>query len=142
MNKISLSNLSELLSQKGFRLTKNRTRVFEAILSHEEALSMTDIELILEDIDKSTIFRSLQLFVEVGALHRIDDGSGIFKFALSSKDGHPISTAHAHFFCLKCERTYCIEGISSPLSFSLPEGFTTETINLVIKGICASCRKH
>ncbi|KXB37255.1 transcriptional regulator, Fur family [Bacteroidales bacterium KA00251] len=141
MKKLSLSQLATLLTQKGFRLTKSRSRVYEILLKHEEALSMIDIELLLDDVDKSTVFRSLQLFVEVGALHRIDDGTGIYKFALSSADERPINAGHAHFFCLKCERTYCIEGISSPLSLSLPEGFTTETINLVIRGICANCKK-
>lgn len=142
MKKISLSELSILLSKKGFRLTKNRAKVFETLATHESALSLFDLELILETIDKSTIFRCLQLFQEVGALHRIDDGSGIYKFALSRDNVSHLSASHAHFYCLKCEQTYCIEGISMPVSFNLPEGFCSDSINLVIKGTCANCKKR
>ncbi len=141
MPKLTSSELEALLMKNGARLTENRALVYSTLAKADAALSLNDIELLLEDIDKSTIFRSLQLFQEVGALHRIDDGTGIYKYALSKQDGQDINATHAHFFCLKCERTYCIEGIAFPMKLILPDGYTSQSINLVIRGVCANCRK-
>lgn len=137
----ALREATTQLDKRGYRMTNNRARVFRAIWQHEEALSLTDLELILYDMDKSTIFRTLQLFSEVGILHRIDDGTGSYKYAPSAINGEEISKAHAHFFCTRCERTFCIEGIPTPCKLALPDGFTSESLNVVIHGVCASCQR-
>lgn len=140
MKQVSLSDLSSVLAKRGHRLTKSRARIYEVVAGHQEALSLADIELLLEEFDKSTIFRCLQLFQEAGVIHRIDDGTGIYKFALSSKI-QDLDAIHAHFYCIYCRRTYCIEGCAIPMKINLPEGFDSESLNLVIRGRCANCKK-
>lgn len=142
MEKRPLDAVGDCLASHGARLTDNRALVYNTLAQAEAALSLSDIELLLEEVDKSTIFRSLQLFLEVGLLHRIDDGSGIFKYALTSTREADIARTHAHFYCTQCERTYCIEGVACPNKINLPEGYTLESANLVIKGCCANCRKR
>lgn len=132
------SKLATLLSNSGVRLTPIREQIYEAINGHEEALSMMDIELLLDTVDKSTISRSLHIFLEVGAVHKIDDGTGVYKFAVSPFDIEEIQP-HAHFYCDKCARTYCIDEIALPSAINLPEGFRYKSLNLVFKGVCPNC---
>ena len=69
----------------------------------------------------------------------IDDGTGSLKYALCSSDCDcEIDDLHTHFYCTHCRRTFCLRGVAVP-QVGLPDGFSAETINFVIKGICADC---
>ena len=72
-------------------------------------------------------------------VHGIDDGTGSLKYALCSSDCDcEIDDLHTHFYCTHCRRTFCLRGVAVP-QVGLPDGFSAETINFVIKGICADC---
>lgn len=141
------TKLNAQLAIKRKRLTPTREEIYNVLCSHDEALSMMDIELLTDTIDKSTISRTIHLFLEVGAIHKIDDGTGIFKFATS-----PLITTedapHAHFFCTVCQRTYCLDETTASSLFDvhantkndiLPEGFICKSISILIKGSCPRC---
>ena len=49
-----------------------------------------------------------------------------------------IDDLHTHFYCTHCRRIFCLRGVAVP-QVGLPDGFSAETINFVIKGICADC---
>ena len=49
-----------------------------------------------------------------------------------------IDDLHVHFYCTNCHRTYCLRNIHIP-TVSLPQHFTAESINYVIKGLCDHC---
>ena len=90
-------------------------------------------------VDKSTLFRTLTLFLAHHLVHGIDDGTGSLKYALCSSDCDcEIDDLHTHFYCTHCRRTFCLRGVAVP-QVGLPDGFSAETINFVIKGICADC---
>lgn len=133
--------LNEQLQVHGYRLTSNREVIFNAIYKHQEALSLQDLELLLEPLDKSTISRTLNIFLRCGVIHKIDDGSGIHKYAISEKEHQSGNShaLHAHFFCEKCQRTYCIDELVLPLSITLPHGYSYNSLSLVLKGTCPQC---
>ncbi|MCX2744177.1 transcriptional repressor [Mangrovivirga sp. M17] len=127
------------LKKRNIRPTAMRLIVLKELYESEVAMSLSELELKLENSDKATLYRTLKKFEENQLIHSIDDGSGSIKYALcdegctcDSKD------QHVHFHCEKCLSTYCITNIGIP-QLTLPKGFISNSANLVFKGICLSC---
>ena len=129
----------ERLERKGIRVTSIRILVMEALMRASRTMSLADLETELETVDKSSIFRTLELFEEHHVVHAIDDGSGSVKYELcEGGDECSISDMHTHFYCEECHRTFCLKEISVP-QVELPEGFHANSINYIVKGICPEC---
>ncbi|PTB88874.1 transcriptional repressor, partial [Marivirga lumbricoides] len=47
--------------------------------------------------------------------------------------------AHIHFHCDQCGQTYCLPRFRIP-HFELPENFSKNEVNLMVKGICPDCK--
>ena len=83
--------------------------------------------------------RILKLFEEKGLVHKIEDGSGIAKFALETAGENGANDKlHLHFHCSKCGETQCLTDQTIP-NISLPKGFKATDANLVVKGLCDKC---
>ena len=128
----------KLLSHQ-VRPTANRELVLRLIAESDRAVSLSDIEAALETVDKSTIFRILNLFLEHHLLHAIEDGSGVLKYEIcSGEEECTIDDMHIHFYCESCHQTFCFKTIHVP-TVELPEGFVMHSINYMVKGICPKC---
>ena len=82
----------------------------------------------------------MKAFEEKGIVHQIEDGTGIIKYALCEENcecevGNDL---HLHFHCNNCNETVCLTEHKIP-HINLPDGYITEDINLVVKGICEKC---
>ena len=105
----------------------------------EQAVSLLDLENKLDTVDKSTIFRTITLFVSHHLAHSVDDGTGSLKYAVcDSECTCAVKDLHTHFYCEYCHKTFCLENIHVPV-VDLPEGFAVRSINYVLKGCCAEC---
>lgn len=130
--------LSKLLEHFGVRATPVRFLLYKALEKETSAVSLTDLETELGTVDKSSIFRNLQLFLETGLIHQIQDGSGVAKYALNQSLGK----SHAHFTCEVCGETICLESLSLDLhDLPLPEGYEAGGYTLLIKGLCPRCKR-
>ncbi|MCM1504845.1 MAG: transcriptional repressor [Muribaculum sp.] len=125
----------------GLRPSPVRTLIFGALSEASLPVSSLDIEMRLETVDRSSITRSLALFVEKGLVHVVDDGSGALKYELCRAGGHHglDDDSHPHFHCIKCGTTECLDGVQIP-TVCLPGGYSAISINYVIKGICSRCQ--
>jgi Fur family ferric uptake transcriptional regulator len=115
--------------------------VLEAFYKNSSsALSNQEIENEIQVSDRVTLYRTLKTFEKSGLIHQAIDGSGTTKYALCHNDcsNHEHLDNHAHFHCVSCEKTTCLEEIETP-SVNLPKGFTSQESYLVIKGICETC---
>ena len=127
------------LKARDIRPTALRLLILRTMAGFDRAFSLADLEEELDTVDKSTLFRTLTLFLAHHLVHGIDDGTGSLKYALCSSDCDcEIDDLHTHFYCTHCRRTFSLRGLAVPL-LCLPDGFSAETINFVIKGICADC---
>lgn len=132
----------KLLQQHGIKPTSNRILVAKALAEEEYPSSLTELEEKLVSVDKSGIFRSLTLFREQHLVHTIEDGEGGIKYELCmshAKDED--DDMHVHFYCEKCHKMYCLYGTPIP-HVPLPGGFSRDSANYVIKGICAACNSQ
>ena len=127
------------LKHRGIRPTATRLHILRNMMRGDEAVSLPDMERYLPTVDKSTISRTLSLFLLNRLVHVIDDGSGSLKYAVCSDDCDcSVEDEHTHFYCTSCHRTFCLKHIAVPV-VDLPPGFTLSSINYVLKGLCPEC---
>ena len=112
------------LVRRDIKPTAIRLLVIKEMMQAERAVSLLDLETLLDTVDKSTISRTIALFLSHHLIHSIDNCV--------------VQDLHSHFYCEKCHRTFCLEGTHIPV-IDLPEGFTLHSINYVLKGICQEC---
>ncbi len=130
------------LNDRNIKPTSIRLLIIKAMMEFEHAFSLFDLELKLETVDKSTIYRTIQLFQENGIIHSIDDGTHSLKYSVCEDTCEcDINDLHTHFHCRSCNQTYCLNAIPIP-KVTLPAGFVLENANFVLKGICMYCTKY
>lgn len=129
------------LESKGIRPTANRILVMKTLMGEQNPQSLSNLERKMVSMDKSSIFRTLTLFLEHDVVHAFEDGRGVLCYELCEEKGAcDHHDGHIHFYCEACQRSFCMEDIHIP-SFELPEGFYPHSISFVIKGECPDCRK-
>ncbi|MFA6831561.1 MAG: transcriptional repressor [Bacteroidaceae bacterium] len=135
------NQIGNLLEHKKIRSTINRINIYQAILQQSNTFSLFDIEDLLLDLDKSTIFRAMTLFEEKHLIHGIEDGSGSKKYCLCPNQGYcQQDEGHCHLHCEVCGTTICLDKITIP-EVTIPDGFIVKKANYIIQGICADCAK-
>jgi len=134
-------NIEDFLQTKKIRPTAMRILTFKFLDGQKVATSLTDIENAFEKSDRTTLYRTLKTFEENGVVHKIDDGSGVTKYALCEENCNcEVETdLHLHFHCNLCGETICLTNHKIP-HINLPEGYLAEDVNLVVKGICEKCK--
>ena len=141
---MSSDNITHMLEHRGIKPTAVRMLVLREMLTGSDAFSLQTLEERLDTVDKSTIYRCITLFLTHHLLHAIDDGTGSFKYAVCSsschcgEEGEHLDDLHAHFYCERCHRTFCLSRIQVPV-VALPDLFVIHDINYVLKGVCAEC---
>lgn len=129
------------LERKGVRATVNRILIFSELQDIGRAVSLKDLEERMLNLDKSSIFRVLTLFEQQDVVHAFEDGRGIVHYELCRHEGEDHhSHGHLHFYCERCQQTYCLEDAEVP-EVRLPEGFVPHSVSFVLKGICPKCGK-
>ena len=131
-----MESSEKFLRESGIRPTSTRVLIWEKLNEVPFAFSLTDIENLIPDIDRSTIFRTLVVFEEHHLLHSIDDGSGAQKYCVAMSE----EEKHVHITCNICHHTYCCKSLLVP-KVEVPEGFQVIETSYVIKGICGECSK-
>lgn len=129
----------DLLAEREIQPTAIRILVLQAMMQANRSVSLLDLENMLDTVDKSSIFRTITLFLSHHLIHSIDDGTGSFKYAVcSSHCDCEVNDLHTHFHCEGCNKTFCFTNIPTPV-VNLPQGFTLSSINYVLKGFCPDC---
>lgn len=131
---------SRLVSRK-IKPTAMRLLVLDYLLKQPSAVSLTDIEAAFEKSDRITIYRTLKTFEDHALIHSINDGNGSTKYALCQEGcecNYP-NDIHLHFYCEKCERTFCLPKVKIP-SLSIPDTFSLNHVSLVGRGTCDRCK--
>lgn len=134
-----MKDTDDKLTSRNIKPTAMRELVLDILTEQKMAISLSDLEQKFHKSDRVTLYRTLKTFEENKLIHSIDDGTGAVKYALckESCQCHP-EDLHVHFFCLKCQHTFCLSDIPIP-SINLPVNFSMENINMVVKGVCSNC---
>jgi len=133
---------------QGYKFTPQRRLVLEVFLENEaDHLSAEEVYQLAREKDReigiATIYRTLDLLVEVGILHKSDFGDGRRRYELSQEgqeDHH-----HHHLICLQCRQ---IQEVEEDLLNQLEglverdKGFLIVDHRVQFFGYCRECRER
>ena len=132
----------EILKKAGLSVTESRKTILDLFFAAQGALAHADIERHSSiNIDRVTVYRTLQTFVESGIIHQIPTTDNTILYALckdSCEVGHH-HDEHVHFICVSCNKTNCLDDVMVPM-VKLPKGFLPIQTAMVVKGTCIDCR--
>ena len=138
---MSQHDLEHLLQEAGLKKTKARLYVLGKIADSKWALSHKELEdLAPKELDRVTIYRTLNSFEEQGIIHKIlnDEGTSHFAMCAHTCDHHHHHDNHVHFHCSNCKKIYCLDDFNVS-NISVPQGFKVKTSDLKLEGNCAEC---
>ena len=78
--------MENILAEHGVKATANRLVIARALADAHRPLTMTELEDMLETIDKSNIFRALQLFRDAHLVHVLEDTGGGVRYTILTTD--------------------------------------------------------
>jgi len=100
-----VENLDKIKRQ-GFRLTKPRQLLLKTLTYHP--LTIQEIATLLHkkksSVDLVSIYRSLELFIQIGIVNAVEFGDGKKRYELNNPFHH-----HHHLICRKCGTVKDIE---------------------------------
>ncbi len=125
------------LEAHGYRVTGARRKVVEAILRLDREFTAEELCHQLPGVGRATVYRSIKLLVEEGALCRVllENGSLQYRVGMS---GH-----HHHMSCVVCGSVSDLVGCdvgSEIKALAERSGFDVEGHWLEVYGRCPSCR--
>ncbi|WP_461533051.1 Fur family transcriptional regulator [Sinomicrobium sp.] len=131
------------IERKGVKATPVRMLTLEQLCKDHNAKSLSELQILLDTVDKATIYRTLKTFEKHGIIHAIDTDSDAVKYALCSPycAAEEHTHTHPHFVCEKCSATYCLEETKISL-LQFPEDHAVNSVAVIIKGRCPSCREN
>ncbi|MCR5076881.1 MAG: transcriptional repressor [Prevotella sp.] len=134
--------IERLLDEHGIRPTANRIVIARALALMDYPVSMKELETRVQTIDKSNVFRTLSLFKEHHLVHQLEDGNDVVRYELClSHDSEEDDDMHVHFYCERCQRTFCLSDTPVP-QVDLPSGYEKMAVNYMVKGLCPACSRR
>jgi len=132
----------EQLKLRGLRLTVQRKLVLEALHDQANPVSAEDVFTLIQSIepslDRSTVYRTLDLLKEIGLVQEINSNDRQNYFELCGT-----RLPHVHMVCQKCGGIFTVDqkvfdSVQLILQKSL--GFEAQWTQMTIPGICQGCR--
>lgn len=124
------------------RKTKSQTAILDLLQKEPNALSHDGITAKLgKEMDRVTIYRILNRFVEDGLAHRIvaDDGRQYFASCQQGCSHDHTAHGHLHFRCVVCDQVECVPG---EVDYRLPDGYRVDNSNIILSGSCRACKEE
>jgi Fur family transcriptional regulator, ferric uptake regulator len=129
-----------IIRAAGCRVTDQRLRILDAVCDGHGHTTLGEIyaraRRVDQSIDRSTLYRTLKLFVKLGLVVSADIGTGETYYEIT-KPRH-----HHHLVCHKCGSGQEIDNeVFQGLSKAVlaKHRFNVETDHLVLFGICEAC---
>ena len=138
---VSIESAYTCLKNQGFKLTNARKAVLNVIFHEEQHLNSTEIieKVGVQNprIGRASIFRSLELFTELGIIRPTNYDAQSSRYVVMEEDGH-----HAHLVCNQCKRVIDLGDcrLENMLNeFAEENGFELTGHLLELYGVCRKC---
>lgn len=131
--------LQSILQKAGYRYTTPRQQVFACLSRTNTALSMGEITKLCSSIDRTSIYRTLELFTELRLINVITRGWKSF-YELAE----PFKPHHHHFTCDSCGEVLSIvsEAVENVIKqIESVQNVRVTTHSFELHGTCESCQK-
>jgi Fe2+ or Zn2+ uptake regulation protein len=130
-------DMLSVLEDQGYRLTGQRRTVISLLDRKEEGFSAEEICEELPGIGRATVYRTIKLLVDTGALCKLSLPDGTSKYSPSRVEHHH------HTFCIRCGtvgefRASTVERVMRAIGADISGDIVGHRIELSI--ICESCK--
>jgi len=120
----------EKLKQNGYKVTRPRQVVAEALITYKGVFSAKELDLSTK-IDLVSVYRTFDILSELDIIHPVISIHGEEHYELHH-DKH-----HHHIVCQGCEKTKCIPCEVADKSIA---GFTDLHHSVIFTGTCLACK--
>ena len=128
-----------ILNSRSQRITAPRLDILGILKSNHNPLTISEIHGKLKNkkIDLATIYRTINLFAELGIVNEIDFKDEFKRYELVYDRHH-----HHHIVCRKCKRVENVEAcVLEELEKLLnKKGYTDISHSLEFFGVCEKCK--
>ncbi len=131
-------NIMAVLEDRGYRSTLSRRSIIHILEEKEDGFTAEEIGKELPSVGRATIFRTLKLLLDIGAICRLNLPDGAPKYSLSRVEHHH------HTVCVMCGnvgefRAATVERLMRTLSHEIPGVVVGHRIELYIT--CDRCSR-
>jgi Fe2+ or Zn2+ uptake regulation protein len=139
----SSEQLIDALRTKGFRITKIRQAMIEALVAARNPVSapqlLEQVSLKHPSVNKTTIYRELDFLADNQILSEIDILDGMKRYEILHPNHH-----HHHLVCTSCRDIQCVEVPHHDLhalegKIQQTHDFTVQSHVLEFFGLCKKC---
>ncbi len=137
----NLLDWENVLRAGGYRVTRQRGVILDALCASGGHVPLGAVYAGAHrtdpSLDRSTVYRALKLFMEVGLVVAADTGDGETYFEIKHLE------QHHHLVCRSCGREQEVNDAMLVAMFDQVEhqhGFRVATDHLVLFGMCAACQ--
>jgi Fe2+ or Zn2+ uptake regulation protein len=128
------------LKESGYRLTPQRTAIWETLRAAEGHLTVDEITVLVRqripEVNASTVYRTLELLVGLDLVTETKLGSSRSYFEVSP------DPRHHHYVCERCGAVgHFDDALMAPLYSSLAarDGFLPARARATVFGLCRTC---
>ena len=131
--------IENILKSQNLSLTKSRKKVLRCFLKESKPLNLSQIRLLVGDMDRVTLFRVLNIFEMKNIIHRIrlENENTLFALCKDECAGDKHVHNHIHFQCEICLDVSCLSIDNFPV-LKLPN-YTFNNIDINVTGLCVNC---
>ena len=119
--------------------TSSRVAVLKELMIANKPLNQVQVARRLgkHNVDKVTIYRTLESFLDAGLVHKAFMGKRAWHFELAHNCTK--SQCHPHLTCTNCGNTHCLTGMTLPMAESPHMGFIIHRQQVRLEGLCPAC---
>lgn len=144
------AGFERLLREKGLKVTNQRLAVLTVLSqrtdSHLTAEEIYDLVKIGNpDIGLATVYRTIQVLLELKIIDRIYLGDGCVRYELGHVYEGVDSHHHHHLICMKCGRVMSFQGdLLEEFEKRMEDktGFQIQDHDVKLYGYCTDCQKE
>jgi Fur family ferric uptake transcriptional regulator len=144
------AGFESLLREKGLKVTTQRLAVLEALSQRTDShLTAEEIYALVKrsnpDIGLATVYRTIQLLLELKIIDRIYLDDGYVRYELGHIFDDEDSHHHHHLICVKCGRVMSFQGdLLEQFEQRIEDktGFLVQDHDVKLYGYCADCQRE
>lgn len=132
--------IARALADAGYRMTTPRRSLADLVIDLDGHFTASELAAAARQrgigVGRATLFRALELMIELGVVERIDLPSGEHAYVACA------ASHHHHVVCSRCGRTAEVadEGFAEAVRrIELQSGFRIDTHRLELFGLCRHC---
>lgn len=132
-------NILGILEDNGYRITEPRREIIHALADKHEGFTAEEIVSELPQVGRATVFRTLKVLLETGAICRLNTLDGAPRYSPSRVEHHH------HTLCVRCGlvaefRAATLERMMRAIGSEVPGEIVGHRIDLYV--VCQDCMER